>query len=396
MIEIKQNYVKDNIVRVKSLSSKYSEGVPNRFLGTIGTIVDMRGLWVIVSDGKTTYSVDKDDLELVIDLDAIKAFKDKIEREITSMGRQLNEVHAILNEVYGEEYVDRQGAVFVFKIPIVPITNGRINHVMTDFYTRLTFTPNASNTTYLLSAIAGNRGTVSFAEYVSNYGFSHLSNNFNWGSFCFGVKFTTPIKDLVTDLAVDGYNYDTFLMWCYSFKTYLGWESIEGVPYRHLNSITIPNNYKTTTKSVSEVQIDKLVAKFIESKFKPEFKLNVDYYGLVDNQEFQDAVNAIAPESLKIPYKPLTKEYITGLDLVKINKIIKDFNAPNSRTNDISFKGVATRCMIVDNLINPETDSSYLPTSILDRVAAKIDYEYNKWLKRKNLKKHEYYISKIY
>lgn len=394
MIAVKQNYVKDNIVRVKSLSFPYSDGVPKKYLNTIASVVEPLGLWLKVTDGKNQFLIDKNDLELVTDLNIIQEFKDRVVNLISNLDKQLIDIHNILNEVYGEENVDRQDKIFVFKIPSIPITNGKIKHTITDFYTRLTFKLNDDGTTYLLSVIEGNRGTITFAEYCGNYGFSHLSNSYNWGNFCFGVKFNTPIKDLVNDLMIDGYNYDTFLIWCYSFKTYLGWESVEGVPYRHLNSVQIGGGYKITKNNIKDSKITEIYKKFIKSKVKPEFKLSIDNYEVIQNQQFNDLVNSVAPDSLKIPYNSLTKEYVEGLDIPRIKQAIKDFN--QSRSNDIIFKDIKTHCTIVDNFNTQTTDTLYLPIDAINRVKMMIEENYNKWLKKKSLKKHEYYISKVY
>lgn len=87
--------------------------------------------------------------------------------------------------------------------------------------------------------LIGGRLTLSFEEWVSNYRHSHLNacNNQNIyiRDFCLG---NSEISDLITQLKRD-FDVDRFKLLLYSLRTYVSWESLEGVPYMRLSNVGV-------------------------------------------------------------------------------------------------------------------------------------------------------------
>lgn len=175
----------------------------------------------------------------------------------------LAQMKTIMNEVFGEQYnqiqiVDNRDQIsyhtlelgswsesiindffqsyglyrLVVHFPDITITNtNEASHQIKDLFVGFTL-----DRTCRVKYMNGRRATFSRAEFLSNYGHSHLSgtSHNSWGRFCVGHG---PIGQAITLLAHEDFDPIEFRLLCYHLKMYVKHESIEGVPYYNMEDI---------------------------------------------------------------------------------------------------------------------------------------------------------------
>lgn len=118
----------------------------------------------------------------------------------------------------------------------VEITNSyKMHHTMRDvfvvFIFKVKLAPNGALTSkFCLSNMYLYRGTITLSEYIYNYLFSHYVDS---SGFCFG---NTDLYDLAAMLK-DTVTEEQLKLFMLSFDQYLQWESLKGVPYKHLEYV---------------------------------------------------------------------------------------------------------------------------------------------------------------
>lgn len=150
---------------------------------------------------------------------------------------------------------------FIIKYPFITISNSkREYHTIKDLYVKFEFT---SEGRMCGGAFTMQRSTYSLKEFLYNYKHSHVgtvfftggrissrSNIREFSSVCLG---TGPIKDIIAGLEApyseEGFNEVVFMQFLNLLDEFVAWESIEGVPYRHLANIS-----KQTIDNLTEVQ----------------------------------------------------------------------------------------------------------------------------------------------
>lgn len=116
-----------------------------------------------------------------------------------------------------------------------------LEHDMKDFYIKYMF-HNFRNG-FQLQDIVINRATLTLAEYLSNYHFSHASGGcdrtITYSNLCFGSDTTIGfLAKKVMNYPINLLDLSHFFHTMYSYFT---WESIEGAPYKYIQNI---KNYK--------------------------------------------------------------------------------------------------------------------------------------------------------
>ena len=145
---------------------------------------------------------------------------------------------------------------YYIHFPEIEITNSkRMKHTIYDLYVRLRFHSDGS-----LVDVDGTRSTLNQAEYESGYAHSHLSSsvvsNAAWGGFCMGGS--EPIGNDIGALQM-GYDPTIFEALLYQLEIFLGWESLEGGPYKKIQNI----KRKAKMIIVSDVIINDTYNRFI-------------------------------------------------------------------------------------------------------------------------------------
>lgn len=151
---------------------------------------------------------------------------------------------------------------FIIKYPFIIISNSkRERHTIKDLYVKFEFTYEGR----MVGAFTIQRSTYSLKEFLYNYKHSHVgaamisngrihSRNSirDFSSVCLG---TGPIRDIIAGLGVpyseEGFNEIAFMQFLNLLDDFVAWESLEGVPYRHLADIP-----KQTVDNLEIVQED--------------------------------------------------------------------------------------------------------------------------------------------
>lgn len=171
----------------------------------------------------------------------------------------------ILDSTYGQDKWDTYDNSIVIHFTDFYITNGHSKNYIKDLYVLLSFEIKSKNESKV--SLNGIRATVSPMEYIRNYGHSHLSGGcFYKGTFCLG---SGPLNQTICTIIPD-YNDDLFQLFLYQLNDYVKWESIQGGPYRRINSI-YANKKINYAKWLS---LEYAYRKFIENKCKFEIILN--------------------------------------------------------------------------------------------------------------------------
>lgn len=149
--------------------------------------------------------------------------------------------------------------------PEVTITNEyKESHNIKDLYVKINLLYNGSfkgNTFYML------RTTYTYSEYIKRYIHSHAKKLFKVNSFSECCLGTGPLSNTINSLNKLNYNLDLCKLFCYELDKYTKVESIKGIPYIKLQSLsTAYSNNRCTLSS------------FFSFKLKDEeFKFFVDF-----------------------------------------------------------------------------------------------------------------------
>jgi len=172
---------------------------------------------------------------------------------------------SILDSTYGQDKWDTYNNSIVIHFTDFYITNGQSKNYMKDLYVLLSFNMGDKQQTIDLEGI---RATVSPMEFIKSYGHSHLSNGcFCKGHFCLG---SGPISQTKYLLMPGDYTEDIFQLFLYQLNDYVKWESIQGGPYRRINSIYA----NTKVNYAKSINLDHAYKQFIANKCKFEIIVN--------------------------------------------------------------------------------------------------------------------------
>ena len=159
-------------------------------------------------------------------------------------------IYEIAKDIFGEQYVDlrilrnTEFNIFVH-FPEVNITNSRRHrHVIKDLYVKINVdltnvTSKTFSTTDQIAhiTISGWRGSLSDEEYQSQYSHSHFSGNGieRWSDFCLGSSdFAMILQTMKFSITPE----DWTLLFL-SLENYVSWESLEGGPYKMIQSVSL-------------------------------------------------------------------------------------------------------------------------------------------------------------
>lgn len=157
-----------------------------------------------------------------------------------------SDILEIANDIFGEDRVyipsnqidlfliDYKYSLYIH-FPILTITNSRKEkHIIKDLYVKFDITCDSLYSSLGIN-MYGRRLTLSISEFESNYGHSHISGRSerDFSAFCLG---SSDFARLILDTKIEKTEY-AWNMMLLSLENYLKWESIEGGPYKYMNSI---------------------------------------------------------------------------------------------------------------------------------------------------------------
>lgn len=152
---------------------------------------------------------------------------------------------------YSNQYCLRFNLCTVYvRFPELTITNSEgASHDIKDLWVLFSVDPKFS-----ISDLRGIRSQLTRQEAISGYMHSHLhsalldnrSNAIEAENFCLGQG---EINQVITKLALGGYQAIDFTLFCLHLKNYVVWESIEGVPYNYIKKIATTSRASRNRRS---------------------------------------------------------------------------------------------------------------------------------------------------
>ena len=175
-------------------------------------------------------------------------------------------------------------------------------HLIKDLLVRITLF-NQDNSNIRVGRLMGGRLTLSYAEYQSDYFHSHLPSyggNINprmtlpfLNSFCTG---SGEINIFQSNINGDGFSEERFMRYVMQLMSLVGYESIEGTPYRHISKISVrfqsgsvfhlDNRKKERFKS-------RIIRYYKDNNIIPTVDITIDstnQYFIADNEAFQNFI----------------------------------------------------------------------------------------------------------
>jgi len=264
-----------------------------------------------------------------------------------------SDILQIVNDIFGEDrvYIKESDISNFFNnykydiyihFPVINITNSRKDHhVIKDLYVRFHIL-SSSSLADLSIIVSGTRLTISLREWESNYGHSHFSGRSpaSFSDFCLGSSdFSRLIMDTKIEKTEDCWN----LMFM-SLENYLKWESIEGGPYRYINSIEYSRSFNGETGAPH-------LAKIISGIDKSRWNYLNNKLALKDSDDLYDYFD-----------KHSELRSNSGYSQQELEHSIKSINKDLYR-NTLDWKGEVLRAKVYDDS-NPQSHVKLDPSVV--------------------------------
>ena len=244
----------------------------------------------------------------------------------------------------GFHYDENTGLMIpYFKViyPKFTITNsqGR-SHVIKDLIVCHTFSF-ANNCVYP-HQLYGTRLSKTHLEVLSGYNQSHLPNQKDWPNvpfwcnrFCIGSD--TDVSRMLAEFEVE-MDLDRYELFLFCVDSMVTWESLEGVPYIKMETITNAGSNRVT--GVSENFVDKVIFTIIEEKLP----LDVDFY--VDQGVYKILPNEKAGEFVK-------KIVLRKIQFEEAKRILVS-RVPNTYDNYLMMKSDSSLAKSTSKINSPD------------------------------------------
>lgn len=223
---------------------------------------------------------------------------------------QIDSMITVLNRVYEDKWDFHLEPIFegdyflYYKISVVihypefiiENSDGR-QHTIKDLLVTFDIQNNGDDE-YHIYNLHGTRGFMSYAEWFVGYRHSHLTSNkptsfndvFITGSFCTG---SGEINDVMATLWENGYSEEHFEMFLHTLNTVAEWESLEGIPYIKMESITIGKKQNLSDVSDSSVKLyyDYIFNALSDVDF--DFVFSDNRYKIKQNEKYENIIKNI-------------------------------------------------------------------------------------------------------
>ena len=287
-----------------------------------------------------------------------------------------------------------RGLVLYF--PRVTITNReRKSHLIKDIFVRIPFFINQRESLGI-ERIEGGRTTLSYAEYCSHYYHSHLSINAigsissgsqppMYSTFCTG---SGEINIYQADMNSEGITEARATAYLMQIMTLVGYESIEGTPYRHIKNIMIRDasgRRSNPNRNVADNLYRRTLAHCKDNNIVPclEFAIENNKYIVKDNSKFDEFLLAtVTDEDAKRNILCMIDEtgayYQYGLTPTR--------EQPPTVTNKYIFQGREIQFTVEDipGKIDDSNIEYFIHPFIKTYIKNQIEYDINKKSIRKS------------
>lgn len=309
------------------------------------------------------------------------------------------DVYEIFKEYYGEDKVDLQYENSLYKIivwfPTVVVTNEyNESIIITDLYVKTRIDSDGC----IQGPFHMTRGSYTKSQVRANYLHSHVigipEDDNNWMHCCLG---TGPINRTISLLANDN-DLDRWRLYCYELDKYVHTESVEGIPYRRLNRVSV-SSLSTTKRclfyenlnshinfSAYSVRIAEHLGNFVTHMVNNEFPLKFtylnDHYSLAHS--FLQVTSILTTEFLKFNNNEIPIRELISSEVLLKGTFEGDYFISKDVYNDsyyrnvegltaCTFKGNPVIVTVIDDLV--EIDDSrdvILHPTIVSMIVYKI------------------------
>ena len=283
--------------------------------------------------------------------------------------------------------------------PLVNLTNKNSkSHIIKDLFVKIPLFARSANRLGV-DRLQGSRSTVSYAEYCSEYFHSHLSayiynqtlKSLMWYPFCTG---SGEINMYQANINTEGITEENFMQYLIQIMTLVSYESIEGTPYRHIESIMIRSrnrqNYSIPSSSIILNLINSIKLEYHNSKTIPElnFRIVNNKYEVLDDELLSKFIKeGVITESQKkifLTYKDFTNVYYK---YGEVNTSGNTYITPNiNRSEQYIFQGKVVP-FVVENIPEQKdvTNVEYIiHPKVREYIKNKIENDVNKTNIRKS------------
>lgn len=261
---------------------------------------------------------------------------------------------------YGEQFVDDDSLYITVHFPEITVSNSiEQSHIMRDVYLKFEIRSNG------VKLYGLKRGTVTETEWRNSYWFSHC-NSYNvseWTrSFCFGYTDIREIRDKLEGKS-KLYTFNHLSYFLEAIKEYLSWESLEGVPYRKIDSvINDVTRFQEKSININNVPIEEMY----NSCIRNITSLKYSYYQNDDNEytvRLEDSSNIA--EHLTQAFPEYCYYFLNGESVQEKTNLLQ---CPYQNNSHIIFKGEHRPF----NLIKDTPAEISLPKRIHSRILGRI------------------------
>lgn len=261
-----------------------------------------------------------------------------------------------LRGVEGADYRHHTAYEVIMHYPELTVSNthGRSQKIA-DFFIKLQLNP------YLSSSVGGMfhgmRTSFTFAEFSSEYNFSHLQgspHSFSWSHFCLGH---THFSTLCSTLAIE-FNADFFGLFCYQLEQYLSWESLEGGPYKRLENIH--ERGTTTGVNISSTDRNNYYVEYLRSGHTPNYELQTNPYyymfKIAEDDSLRQAITAVVKKDQHLQYWNSERKVATDRTITNRSLASEDFIRRYGGRTRLTFKGRPIEFRLTDTASKDEKD----------------------------------------
>lgn len=273
---------------------------------------------------------------------------------------------------------DNDYAMCYIHFPEVLITNANEEQwTILDYYVMIRF-----NYRMGVNSIKGYRATKLPVEYIASYTFSHsktASNSFC--KFCFGH---TDLDTLVAGLFVSAYDEISIELFLQNLTDYLSWESLDGVPFYHINNLIKLRYGKGRAPLLQSSTVLAIYRSILSNR--EDIEIEVSLNGLFSTfvpvtDKLIGIVTKYTPKESLYPLDKLTRASIYPSGNVMDDHEIESLNRENRGSPLFTFKGKDVVLTVVQDKKDEKDEcEKYADMRLVSEVANHISIQVNNFM----------------
>ena len=264
--------------------------------------------------------IDIPQLDVILDelTDALQIVKSPIETttdRLTLLSKITDAVECYYPNLWDLQKVGDAYYLYILFSHVTISNKDGLSEELKNLYMRLRL--RYENGAYVITSLEGTRSTLTYAQYVSKYVHSHLSNSSinDFSAFCLG---NSPLNTLINDFNYAGINNDNimnFELLLQMLQTLAEWESIEGTPYKYIKNIKVdvandsPSDISNVVMQIQNALVElpkEILSNYFTCSFSElDYELNYDITDEFEKWALQFVTNYVAKTTDGVFYNPI-------------------------------------------------------------------------------------------